>query len=49
MYKFTCSSYIVTYYGEAERHFFITSSEHLGMTPLTRKWEKKPKKSAYFV
>ena len=37
-----------TYYGESERHFFVRASEHLGMTPLTGKRVKNPKKSAIF-
>ena len=46
MYKFTCSCCNTTYYGESERHFFVRASEHLGMTPLTGKRVKNPKKSA---
>ena len=48
MYKFTCSCCNATYYGESERHFFVRASEHLGMTPLTGKRVKNPKKSAIF-
>ena len=29
-------------------NFFVRASEHLGMTPLTRKRVKNPKKSAIF-
>ena len=46
--KFTCSCCNATYYGESERHLFVRASEHLGMTPLTRKRVKNPKKSAIF-
>ena len=46
MHKFTCSCCNATYYGESERHFFVRASEHLGMTPLTGKRVKNPKKSA---
>ena len=48
MYKFTCSCCNATYYGESERHFFVRASEHLGMTPLTGKRVRNPKKSAIF-
>ena len=37
-----------TYYGQTERHFFVRASEHLGITPLTGKFVKTPKKSAIF-
>ena len=43
-----CSCCNATYYGESERHFFVRASEHLGMTPLTGKQVKNPKKSAIF-
>ena len=46
VYKFKCSCCNATYYGQSERHFFFRASEHLGMTPLTGKRAKKPKKSA---
>ena len=45
-YKFTCSCCNASYYSELERHFFIRASEHLGITPLTGKRVKNPKKSA---
>ena len=48
MYKFTCSCYNATYYVKLETNFLIRASEHLGMTPLTVKWVKNPKKSAVF-
>ena len=48
MYKFTCSCCNTTYYGKSERYFFVRASEHLGMTPLTGKQVKNPKKSAIF-
>ena len=48
VYKFMCSCCNATYYGESERHFFVRASEHLGMTPLTGKRVKNPKKSAIF-
>ena len=47
-YKFTCSCCNATYYGKSERHFFVTASEHLGMTPFTGKRVKNSKKSAIF-
>ena len=36
-----------TYYGQAQT-FFVRVSEHLGITPLTGKFVKTPKKSAIF-
>ena len=48
MYKFTCSCCNATYYGNSERHFLATASEHFGMTPLTGKRVMKPKKSAIY-
>ena len=48
VYKFTCSCCNATYYGESERHFFVRASEHLGMTPLTGKRVRNPKKSVIF-
>ena len=48
MYKYICYCYNATCYGELERHFFVRASEHLGMTPLTGKQVKNPKKSAIF-
>ena len=46
IYKFSCSCCNATYYGETERHLFVRASEHLGITPLTQKRVKCPKKSA---
>ena len=46
IYKFSCSCCNATYYGETERHLFVRASEHLGITPLTQKRVKNPKKSA---
>ena len=43
-----CSCCNTTYYGQTERHFFVRASEHLGITPLTGKFVKTPKKSAIF-
>ena len=43
-----CSCWKATYYEESERHFFIRASEHLGMSTLTGKRVKSPKKSAVF-
>ena len=44
--KFSCSCCNATYHGETERHLFVRASEHLGITPLTQKGVKNPKKSA---
>ena len=43
-----CSCCNTTYYGQTQRHFFVRASEHLGITPLTGKFVKTPKKSAIF-
>ena len=40
-----CSCCSATYYGQTQRHFFVRASEHLGITPLTGKFVKTPKKS----
>ena len=48
VYKFMCSCSNATYYGQTQRHFFVRASEHLGITPLTGKFVKTPKKSAIF-
>ena len=43
-----CSCCNATCYGQTQRHFFVRASEHLGVTPLTDKFVKTPKKSAIF-
>ena len=43
---FSCCD--TTCYGQTQRHFFVRASEHLGITPLTGKFVKTPKKSAIF-
>ena len=43
-----CSCCNATYYGQTQRYFFLRASEHLGITPLTGKFVKTPKKSAIF-
>ena len=48
VYKFMCSCCNATYYGQTQRHFFVRASEHLGISPLTGKFVKTPKKSAIF-
>ena len=48
VYKFMCSCCNTTYYGQTQRHFFVRASEHLGITPLTGNFVKKPNKSAIF-
>ena len=40
-----CSCCNETYYEESERHFFAGACEHFGITPLTGKRVKNPKKS----
>ena len=44
VYKFLCSSCNVTYYGQTERHRFVRFSQYLGLTALTGKNIKIPKK-----
>ena len=48
VYKFICSCYNITYYGQTQRYFFVRASDHLGITPLTGNFVKKPNKSAIF-
>ena len=43
-----CTSCNATYYGEAEKYFFVRASEHLGMKLLTGKQVKNPKMSDIF-
>ena len=43
-----CSCCNAIYYSQTERYFFVGASEHLGITPLTGKFVKTPKKSAIF-
>ena len=43
---FSCCN--ATYYGQSQRQFFVRTSEHLGITPLTGKFVKTPKKSTIF-
>ena len=40
-----CSCCNAAYYGQTQRHFFVRASEHLGITSLTGKFVKRPKKS----
>ena len=48
VYKLMCSCCSTTYYGQIQRYFFVRASEHLGITPLTSKFVKTPRKSAIF-
>ena len=43
-----CSSCNVAYHGQAQIHFFVRASEHLGIMLLTGKFVKTPKKYAIF-
>ena len=45
IYKFSCSCCNASYYGETERQLFVRASEHLGITPLTKKRVKNSQKS----
>ena len=47
VYKFMCSCYNATYYGQTQT-FFVRVSEHLGNAPLTGKFVKTPKRSTTF-
>ena len=47
VYKFMCSCCNATY-GQTQRHFIVRASEHLGITHLTGKFVKTPKKSTIF-
>ena len=49
VYKFMCNCCHATYYGQTQRHFFVTASEHLGITPFTGKFVKTTKKSAIMI
>ena len=44
IYKFSCSCCNASYYGETERQLFVRASEHLGITPLTKKRVKNSQK-----
>ena len=46
IYKFQCSNYNITYYGETERHLKVRASEHISTCPLTGKRVMKNKKSS---
>ena len=48
VYKFMCGCYNTTYYRQSQKRFLVRASEHLGITPLTIKFVKTPKKSAIF-
>ena len=47
VYKFMRSCCNAIYYGQAQRHFFVRASEHLGITLLTGEFVKTPKKICY--
>ena len=44
-----CGCHNTTYYGQGQRRFTVRASEHLGITPLTVKFVKTPKKSAILI
>ena len=46
IYKFQCSNYNSTYYGETERHLKVRAGEHISMSPLTGKRVNNNKKSS---
>ena len=48
LYKFMCSCSNATHYKKKKKYFFVRSSVHLGITPLTSKFVKMPNKSAIF-
>ena len=43
-----CGCYNTTYYRQSQKRFLVRASEHLGITPLTVKFVKTPKKFAIF-
>ena len=47
-YKFIYSCCNTSYYAQTQRHFFVRTSEHLGITPSTGKFIKTPMKCAIF-
>ena len=46
VYKFLRNGCNATYYGKTQRHLKVRASEHIGVSPLTGKRVKTPKKSA---
>ena len=46
VYQYTCGRCNSSYYSETDRHLKIRSGEHIGISPLTFKKTKPPKKSA---
>ena len=46
IYKFQCSNFNITYYGETERHAKVRAGEHISTSPLTRKRVHNNKKSS---
>ena len=49
IYKFMCTCSNTAYYGQTQRHSFLRTSEHLGITPLTGKFVETLKKYAIFI
>ena len=46
VYEYTCGRCNSSYYGETERHLKVSSSEHIGISPLTFKKTKPSKESS---
>ena len=46
VYEYTCGRCNSSYYGEAERHLKVRSSEHIGISPITFKKTKSPEESS---
>ena len=46
VYEYTCGRCNSSYYGEAERHLKVRSSEHVGISPITFKKTKSPEESS---
>ena len=44
-----CSCCKAIYFGESEKHLYICTLEHLGITPLIRKGVKNPKSYESFT
>ena len=46
LYRYSCSSCNVTYYGKTYQHFFTRAVEHMGISNFTSKRVKNVKESA---
>ena len=46
VYEYTCARWSSSYYGETDRYLKIRSGEHIGISSLTFKKTKPPKKAS---